>query len=288
MKVRLFAGTALLGIALLVAACGDEGPDKPAIKELAPDDGRLDLIHVHGLGLNPADGLLYVATHSGLFRLKDGTPGLVGNRRWDVMGFTVRGPNDFIGGGHPSPTEIRDGKYPPLLGFIQTKDAAKSWDILAMKGETDLHALAVGDSIIYAADATSGRVLASTDGKKWETRAQLPALSIAVQGDGSLLAATPKGLQSSADQGRTWTPVAGAPALVLVVTQPGVGAWGVDGKGVVYKTGLTAGWDSVGNLQGRPQAFIATRDRLFAATDRGIFESRDGQSWTALFTEPGG
>jgi hypothetical protein len=204
------------------------------------------------------------------------------------MGFTVRGPDDFIGGGHPSPNEIRDGEYPPLLGFIQSRDAAQSWDILAMRGETDLHALAVGDGIIYAADATSGRFLASADGQSWEARSQLVAWSITVEEDGGLLATTPEGPQSSGDQGRTWTPLAGAPALVLVAAQPGNGAWGTDENGLVYKRGPGDRWDNVGSVAGRPEALIATESRLFAATDAGIFESADGQLWTPLYTAPGG
>ena len=288
MKLAVGFCFALFAGVLLGAACDDNELDKPLIEELAPNDGPLDLIHVHGLGVNPADGLLYVATHTGLFRLKDGKPELVGKRNWDVMGFTVRGPNDFIGGGHPSPNEIRDGKYPPLLGFIQSKDAAKNWDILAMKGEADLHALAVHDGMIYAVDATKGNFLASPDGKKWETRSQLTASSITVESDGKILATTTKGTQRSADQGRTWTPVADAPALVLVATQPAAGAWGIDGKGVVYQMGGGGSWVRVGNVQGRPEAFAATSDRLFAATDQGIFESRDGRTWTALYKAPGG
>ncbi len=286
-RLSVFVAVVVL-VAGLLAACGDDEQAKPLFEELAPDDGELDLIHVHGLGLNPADGLVYVATHGGLYRLKNGTPELVGERRWDVMGFTVRGANDFIGGGHPSPNEIRDGKYPPLLGFIQTKDAAKSWDILAMRGETDLHALAVGGGMIYAVDATKGQFLASVDGKKWEIRAQLVATSIAVEAKMTVLATTPKGLARSVDDGRSWTLVADAPALVLVATQPGIGPWGIDGKGTVYRNGPAGGWDSVGTVQGRPEAFGATKERLFAATDRGIFESRDGRSWTALYLAPGG
>ena len=283
MKLGFGAWIAVLAVGLLVGACGDDAPDKPVFEELAPDDGQPDLVHVHGLGLNRADGLLYVATHTGLYRLREGKPEPVGHRNWDVMGFTIRGPNDFIGGGHPSPAEIRDGKYPPLLGFIESKDAAKSWDILAMRGETDLHALALGQGMIYAVDATKGNFLASGDGKKWETRSQIPASSIAAEDDGQRLATTGKGTQRSADQGRTWTPVPGAPALVLVATQAGVGAWGIDNSSAVYKADATGTWETVGSLQGRPEALIATSDRLYAATDEGIFESRDGRAWNVLY-----
>jgi hypothetical protein len=35
----------------------------------APDPGP---VHVHGLGVNPADGALFVATHTGLYRVAEG------------------------------------------------------------------------------------------------------------------------------------------------------------------------------------------------------------------------
>ena len=278
----LMTAAVLAALGLLGGACGDGEPAKPVFRELGHESPLLELVHIHGLGFNPADGLLYVATHTGLYRLADGQPELVGNRNWDVMGFTVRGADDFIGGGHPSPTEIRDGKYPPLLGFIESKDAAESWNILAMKGEADLHAFALNDDTIYAVDATAGRFLASANGRDWEARAQIVATSIAVEAGGSVIAATPKGIARSVDLGRTWSLVVSAPPFVLVASQPGGGSWGIDGSGVVYKATSSGNWSQEGNLEGRPQAFIATSNRLFAATDRGIFESADGQLWTAL------
>lgn len=283
MNPRFVACFGLLVGALLLTSCGGEQSGEPLFEELGPPGGQFELSHVHGLGVNPADGLLYIATHSGLYRLESDGPQPVGNRRWDVMGFTVRGPNDFIGGGHPSPSEIRDGKYPPLLGFIRSKDSAESWDILAMKGETDLHALAVSDGIIYAVDATKGELLASTDGRHWETRSRLMASSIAVEADGKILAATTKGLQQSTDQGRTWSPASTGSAFVLVAAQQDVGSWAIDSNGAVYRNGPTGSWISVGRLQSRPEAFSVTNDQLFAATDAGIFQSSDGQAWTELY-----
>jgi hypothetical protein len=60
-------------------------------------------IHVHGLGINPKDGALFVATHTGLFRAGEGEPKAtrVADRFQDTMGFTVVGPNRFLGSGHP-------------------------------------------------------------------------------------------------------------------------------------------------------------------------------------------
>jgi hypothetical protein len=48
-------------------------------------------VHVHGLGVNPSDGALFIATHTGLFRAADGdgTAVRVGGSFQDTMGFTV-------------------------------------------------------------------------------------------------------------------------------------------------------------------------------------------------------
>jgi hypothetical protein len=51
-------------------------------------------IHVHGLGVNPADGSLFIATHTGLFRVakESRKAKRVGDRYQDTMGFSVIGP----------------------------------------------------------------------------------------------------------------------------------------------------------------------------------------------------
>jgi hypothetical protein len=73
---------------------------RPAAPSLpvAEDPG---VVHVHGLGINPKDGGLYAATHTGLFVIGDGTATRVSGRLQDTMGFTVVGPDHFIGSGHP-------------------------------------------------------------------------------------------------------------------------------------------------------------------------------------------
>ncbi|MGH3680252.1 MAG: hypothetical protein ACRDT2_08380 [Natronosporangium sp.] len=78
------AAVAALVVALVVVANrGGEG-------------GSAGIGHVHGLGINPADGMLYVAAHNGVFRLPvDGTASRVGEGAQDTMGFTVAGPDHF-------------------------------------------------------------------------------------------------------------------------------------------------------------------------------------------------
>ena len=285
MRMRVSLTIAALAAALCVACGGDDANGGPPGSD-RPREGSPELVHVHGLGLNAADQSLYVATHNGLYRLTERGPELVGGRTWDVMGFTVRGPDHFIGGGHPSPEEIRQNKYPPLLGFIETTDGGDTWAILAMKGEVDLHALAVDDGEIYAVESSSGRLLASADGKTWETRSNLAAMSLAAEANGRLLATTRAGLVESLDGGRTWTASADAPPFVLAAVAPGGPTWGVTADGAVHRNDGADRWREVGTVAGKPEALSASPGRLFAATDRGIFESTDGISWSTLYTTP--
>ncbi len=92
---------------LLLSACGspaaDEGTDvgQAAADALPatpiPSDEDPGLVHVHGLGVNPSDGLVYAATHFGLWRLPEtGQADRVGDVGYDLMGFTVVGPDHFM------------------------------------------------------------------------------------------------------------------------------------------------------------------------------------------------
>ncbi len=84
-----------------------------------------DPIHVHGLGINQADGSLFIVTHTGLFRVgKDSRKAVrIADRYQDTMGFSIVGPNRFLGSGHP---DAREQKLPPLLGLIESTDAGKT------------------------------------------------------------------------------------------------------------------------------------------------------------------
>lgn len=82
--------------ATVAGACGadEEGPQADSAHP----------IHVHGLGVNPRDGALFIAAHSGLFRSPSESSSAepVGPSQ-DTMGFTVVGPDRFLASGHPTP-----------------------------------------------------------------------------------------------------------------------------------------------------------------------------------------
>src|SRR5687768_15629237 len=94
----------LVTTALLIVACGDsDGGGSGTSEAGGPKTGDPGPIHVHGLGINPKDGALFVATHTGLFRAGAGESraSRVADRFQDTMGFTVVGPDRFLGSGHP-------------------------------------------------------------------------------------------------------------------------------------------------------------------------------------------
>jgi hypothetical protein len=90
---------------------------------------------MHGLGINPGDGALFVATQAGLIRAPEGDdkPERVGDRFQDTMDFTIVGPDTFLGSGHP---DGRD-KLPPFLGLIRSDDGGTSWRPVSLLGKRD-------------------------------------------------------------------------------------------------------------------------------------------------------
>lgn len=248
--------------------------------------------HVHGLGLDPADGAVYAATHFGVWRLPlagstgsgPDRPGRVAGRFQDTMGFTVSGPGTFFGSGHPDPRE----DLPPHLGLIVSTDEAQTWQSVSLQGEADLHDIAVVGDRIYGYDATRGALRVSDDaGRTWQERppAQIADMTVDPADPDRLLGTTPSGLQLSSDAGLTFQPLSAAPPL-LAVDWAGDVLAGADADGAVWVASgePDAGWERRGSLRGPPQAFTALADgRLLAADDQGVQLSRDGgRTWGLL------
>ncbi|HLF79956.1 MAG TPA: hypothetical protein VJB57_20955 [Dehalococcoidia bacterium] len=174
-------------------------------------------MHVHGLGVNPKDGALFAATHTGLFRIAEGKAERIAGRYQDTMGSTVVGPDHFIGSGHPDLRDYRDGKLPGLLGLMESKNAGQTWSSQSLLGKAGFHGLTYVQARIYGFDSAGGRFMVSTDGKTWDTRASIYLLRFAVNpvDPDLILGTTDRGPQVSRDGGRTWSRLP-APSLVLV------------------------------------------------------------------------
>jgi hypothetical protein len=233
--------------------------------------------HVHGLGVDPADGTLYAGTHHGLIRLpEDGEPTLVADRVQDFMGFTVAGPQHFLASGHPGPGQ--DG--PSALGLLESTDGGQTWEALSLAGEADFHVLDYRHDRVYGVNAMTGELLVSDDKRSWETRTNLPMADFAASPDDAdvVLATTEQGLARSDDGGRSFGPVPGAPLMLLV-------SWGEDGalvgvgpEGAVYTSpGDGQPWEQRTQLDGRPEALLAvTADEVYAAAGGDILVSTNG------------
>ena len=291
---RRLAALVLVGAAVAVTGCGTSAPAAaPAPPAAAPvgsaaaaDPG---FGHVHGLGVDPGDGTLYAAAHYGLWRIpQQGQPGgmeRVADRYQDTMGFTVAGPGEFLGSGHPDPGE----RLPAHLGLIRSRDAGRSWQPVSLLGEADFHALDAEGGRVYGWDATSGTVLVSADGgASWRRghRGQLSDLVVDPGDPRRLLAADGRGVLSSADGGDIFTRLPSTPALVTVdwSREALVGA---DRDGVVWASGdAGATWVRRGSVQGPTHALTVAGDgAVYAADAAGVAVSRDGgATFTRLVT----
>jgi hypothetical protein len=278
-------------LALVVAGCGgSSAAPEPApattTEVAAPEtsEPEVEAVHVHGLGLDPADGSLVIATHSGLFRLAEGadeaTP--IGEERQDTMGFTVVGPGRYLGSGHPDPAAAAEQGLPPLLGLIASDDGGLSWTPVSLYGEADFHVLRASGKALYGFDATSGRLLASGDrGASWEERETpgfLLDLAIDPADPSHVIAAGEQGIVESSDGGESWTVIV-SDAIGFLAWDPKRGVFFVDGAGDVLVSASGGGdsWEDAGSIGAQPAAFLAAGGRLWAARhDGAVLVSDDG------------
>lgn len=272
---------AVLGLACAAAAGAllwdSTGEDEPVFSGLPVTDPGP--IHVHGLGIDPADGSLYIATHTGLWRVApDETKAhRVTDRRQDTMGFTVAASDRFLGSGHP---DLRESRI-PRLGLIESHDQGRTWEEVSLSGEADFHILRVAGQLVYGFDSTTERLFVSRDGgQTWVThKPPQPLVDLVVDPEDptQLVASSESRLYRSRDAGATWRRLDG---------EPGHLAWPTDSllvrigaRGDVWRAaGPGAAWRFVGLLGGEPAALLAvSRRELYAALHDGtVKRSTDG------------
>jgi photosystem II stability/assembly factor-like uncharacterized protein len=202
------------------------------------------------------------------------------------MGFTIVGPNRFLGSGHPDPQAMREQNLPPNLGLIQSTDGARTWTPISLLGQADFHVLRSRGNRVYGFDSTHGRLLVSGDGGKTWNQRPIPGplidLALHPRRPSQVIASTERGLITSADDGRTWRVLGGNVGLL---------AWPdparlllVDGAGQVHASRDSGRrWSAIGDIGGQPAALLAqtTQELYVALHDGTVKQSRDGgRSWS--------
>ncbi|MDN3027963.1 F510_1955 family glycosylhydrolase [Streptomyces sp. S.PB5] len=272
MNQRLTA-TAATAVALAFALTACSG----STDDTGTATSGVTVSHIHGLGLDPSDQRLYVATHEGVYTPDaQGRPTLVGDSKDDFMGFTVTGAKTFYASGHPTAGEGGPGNK----GLIRSTDAGKSWQSLSLSGESDFHALDHVHDTVYGYDATNGLLRTSKDGSSWTDGAAIEALDITVspQDRGLVLATTAGGVARSTDGGRTFA-AAEQPVMAFLSWPTEQALYGIDTSGGLSRsTDGGSTWQELGAVPGGgPQALTAVdAKRVLAATQNGVYESKDG------------
>jgi len=273
--------------ALLLAGCGEQTADGPQAAG-APQVSDPGPVHVHGLGVNPADGALFVATHTGLFRAAQGElrSRRVADRYQDTMGFTVVGSDRFLGSGHPDLRERR----PPFLGLIESRDAGRTWRAVSLGGKADFHVLEASGPRVYGYGSDfqtrQPRLMTSIDGgrrwKRLDAPAALISLAISPSDPRHVVASGERRAFGSRDGGRSWSKLDAPAAGLLAWTSSGLFLVDLEGR-VWRRADTSAPWRSTGTVRAAPAALDSgTDDELLVALHDGtIMRSADsGRTWS--------
>ncbi|GAB3235597.1 hypothetical protein GCM10027447_33360 [Glycomyces halotolerans] len=262
--------------------------------------------HLHGLAV-PAwgDGTVYMATHEGLIAIGGDEWSYASEELHDFMGFSVHPTEDGVmfSSGHPAPGS--DLTNP--LGFMTSTDSGASWEVVALSGEVDFHAMSVGaEGSVYGFNGhgEAGIYTSFDGGQSWERHE--PAVIMESGGVYSLAAdpvdpqsawaGTATGLFRSDDGGASWEPVnEGSPVTAVTVVPSGdrVIAYGADGVGLIVSDDGGQNWeetgwvlddseDAVGHLAVDP----SDPDVMWAGTyNADLYRSTDGgATWEAKAT----
>jgi hypothetical protein len=276
-------GAAVLGLGL--SACSTGTPDAA---DTNPEEQSIAFGHVHGLGVNPADGRLFVASHMGVFRqTSDGFERVAG--RWqDTMAFTVMGDDTFLASGHP---DLRETDKPVHLGVSESTDAAETWSGLSLQGEANFHALEPAEDYPYGYDSNNGVLTVTRDKQRWADIARVTVTDLAVNPDSpeDLLVTDGRGKLLRLSQTEELRAVSAAPRLAFIDWPRPDLLVGVAPDGTVYRSSDSGrSWRRIAPVGSSPEALDATPSVWHVATEEGVFASTDdGRTWSPVSGQPG-
>jgi len=293
----------VLGVLLMVGG--------PASAQLAPSPRAVH--HIHGLALDRRDPeVLYIATHTGLVRIRPGAAVEWIGSGFDLMGFTAHptAANLVYASGHPDLATYQKQKV-GNLGLLLSRDGGKTWQSVTLRGEADFHALAYspgGGGALYGWSVAVQPGLYRISAVRW-TVEPVPArglsdvLALAASPDpaGPLLAGTKAGLMMSRDRGLTWARVPSVPAdrpVTAVSYHPADGALvyayvARADAGLVRSQDAGSTWAPTGFVTDVQVPVVALTvgpgGHVAVATSRSdVLRSRDGgRTWQAVLERGG-
>ncbi len=196
------------------------------------------LTHIHGLAYSSDGKRLMIPSHHGLAVYEGGKWSKAPGPQHDYMGFAATAKNVYSSG-HPAPGS---GLVNPF-GLIRSMDHGKTWDKLALEGETDFHVLAASwntNALYVWNPAPSSRIERAglhytlDQGTTWKhaeamgLEGEPAALAVHPDDPKSVAVATNKGIFESADAGKSFMQIAGGEGLGVF--------FDLDGKQLWYST----------------------------------------------------
>src|SRR5213082_3537777 len=132
---------------------------------------QVTLVHVHGLAFSADGKRLMIPSHFGLAIYESGKWSKAPGPEHDYMGFSATASH-LYSSGHPAPGTNLVNPF----GLLRSKDGGKTWDKLALEGESDFHVMATSwnTNAIYVWNAAAnsrmkqpGLHYTRDDGKSW-------------------------------------------------------------------------------------------------------------------------
>ena len=253
--------------------------------------------YVNALDLDPKDGALLLTTNKGFFRIdpdKDTVEPVKGTASsgsksapvGTFLELKVVGPGRYVGSGHPDTKAL-----PSYLGYMESDDAGKTWQVVSRLGTADLHKIVLLHDRMYAFDAVLGALLISKDGgrtfeEQFTPRGLIIDFEVDPDDPDRILAATEQELFRSDDGGKGWRGI--SPGDGIRLAWPAADAlYRADKDGKVQRSRDGGGvWEPAGAVSGEPYKFKSTgpEELLLALSDGTVMKTDDGgKSWEEEF-----
>ncbi|MGM0878432.1 MAG: F510_1955 family glycosylhydrolase [Bacillota bacterium] len=266
-------------------------------------EGKVEFMHIHGLGITGDGSEVYVPAHDGLKVFKDGMWSDAESEKHDYMGFSMVDVG-FYSSGHPG--EGSSLKNP--FGVIKTTDMGKTLEMLDLYQEIDFHGMAVGynSHAIYVINPQANSrmddtgLYYSTDDTKTWTKSEMEGLggqasSLAVHPTDSAIVAlgTNEGIFISKDFGQTFEAISDSPTTAVSFSIEGeLFAGSVSNKFTLSKFDIEtkeqlilsipslSGENAIGYIAVNPQN---EKQIIFTTFEKDIHMTEDsGGSWSQL------